>query len=108
MLGVSTAYYSICLSLNILLTLMIIVRLVLHGRNIPQATGASDRTVGLWSNVVTVLVESCALYAAALLLFIIPYATRSYIMSIPEGVVANCQVRDVLAFSDALLNWKVV
>ena len=98
MLGVRTAYYSTCLSLNILLIFMIIVRLVLHSKNIRRATGASDRAMGLYSTVVTILVESCALYAVPLLLFIVPYATGSSIMSIPEGVVANCQVRAVLAF----------
>ena len=98
MLGVSTAYHSICVLLNILLTLMIIVRLILHSRNIRQATGASDRTMGLYSTTVTLLVESCALYAAALLLFIVPYATGSPIMPVPEGVVVNCRVRAVLAF----------
>ena len=99
--GVITAYYSICLSLNILLTLMIIVRLVLHSRNIRRATGASGRAIGLYSTVATMLVESCALYSAALLFYIVPFAIGSWIASIPTRVLAQFQVRLVLAFSEA-------
>ena len=63
-------YYLISLSLNILLTLMIIVRLVLHRRRIQNAMGvtASSR---LYTTIITILVESCALYATTFLLHIV-------------------------------------
>ena len=55
-------YYAITLSLNVLLTLMIAARLIRHSRNIRKAVGSAAGG-GLYSTVVTMLVESCALYA---------------------------------------------
>ena len=104
----TTAYYSICLSLNVLLTLMIIARVVLHSRNTRRDTVASERAMELYSTIVTMLVESCALYAAALLLFIVPYAIGSRATFITKRITSHCQVRAVLAFSETLRGRNVV
>ena len=67
-----TPYLSISISLNILLTLMIVTRLVLHTRNNRAALGASGGIGGLYKAIVTVLIESCALYAVSSLLIVAP------------------------------------
>jgi len=61
-------YFAISVSLNTLLTLMIVVRLVLHGRDIHATTGAPSRFSGLYKTVVTMLVECSALYTVTSLL----------------------------------------
>ena len=61
------AYLSISFSLNVLLTLMIIIRIILHVRNTRAAVGISG-IGGLSKAIVTMLVESCALYAVSTLL----------------------------------------
>lgn len=58
---------------------MIIVRLALHNRNIRNAIGASPGPVGLYTAVITMLVESSAIYAIASLLLVIPSAAKSYV-----------------------------
>ena len=61
------AYLSISFSLNVLLTLMIVIRLILHARSSRAAAGIGD--IGGFSKaIVTMLVESCALYAVSTLL----------------------------------------
>ena len=61
------AYLSIPFSLNVLLTIMIIIRLILHARNTRAAVGMSG-IGGFSQTIVTMLVESCALYAVSTLL----------------------------------------
>ena len=86
-------YFAISLSLNILLTLMIIIRLVLLGRDIRSPTGTRATTTGLCEAVVTMLVESFALYAVNFLLFIVPWATGSSVWAIFSPILADVQVR---------------
>ena len=88
-------YYSISLSLNVLLTLMIVTRLIRHSRNIRNAIRpAKDK--GLYDTVVTMLVESCALYAVGSLLFIGPLGAESEIQGIFAPIFVNVQVGVVL------------
>ena len=101
----TTAYYTITLSLNVILTLMIIVRLILHAREVRKAIGTSDgpgtRLHTVITAVVTTLVETYALYAVALLVFIVPWAIVSPVAHI-FGAVGMVQVRVVLALPDTL------
>jgi len=66
------------LFLNVLLTLMITVRLALHNRNIKNVLGPSAASNGLYKTVVTILIESFALYTVNFLLFIGTWGTKSY------------------------------
>ena len=85
-------YYSISVSLNILLTLMIATRLIRHSRNLRSSIGpATDG--GLYNTVVTMLVESCALYAVASLLFIGTLGGQSKIQGVFAPIFVNIQVR---------------
>jgi len=85
-------YFSISLSLNVLLTLMIVVKLVMHTRNIRKAIGAPTGTSGLCNAVVTILVESCALYATNYLLFIGAWGAQSHVSDIFFPLLADTQV----------------
>jgi len=63
-------YLSISVSLNILLTLMIVIRLVLHSRNIRAATGSTAGISRLCKTTSTILIESCALFAVSSLVVV--------------------------------------
>jgi hypothetical protein len=90
-------FFAISPSLNIILTLMIVTRLILHRRNIQSAMGASARTTGgLYKAIVTILIESCSLYAISFILFIGPWASNSFFAAnIFFPVVAETQVRPI-------------
>ena len=81
-------YFSISLSLNILLTLMIVIRLLLHTRNTRTALGITG-VGGLCKTIITMLVESCILYAVSSLLVIGPWAAdipvaNAFLAILPE------------------------
>ena len=85
------AYFSISLSLNILLTLMIVVRLVLHSRNTRTALGGTG-IGGLCKAIVTMLVGSCALYAVTSLLVLGPWSAQNSIIETFSPILAETQV----------------
>ena len=85
-------YYSITLLLNVLLTLMISVRLILHTRR-TRATLGITAVSRLCNAVVTMLVESCALYAASLLLIISAEIVKSPIANFFSNIIPGTQVR---------------
>lgn len=91
-------YILISISLNILLTLMIVVRLVLHSRNIRAATGAPSRFSGLYKTIVTMLVECSALYTVISLLVI---GTDTANIFLP--ILAEAQVRAVVTAISGLV-----
>ena len=94
----TTAYYSVSLSLNVLLTLMIVARLIMHRRNLRKAIGASDGASGLYTTIVTMLIESCALYTAVFLLYLVPWAVNSWVLVLFSKAVHVAQVRAVSTF----------
>ena len=92
------AYLSISFSLNVLLTLMIIIRLILHVRNNRAAVGISG-IGGLSKAIITMLVESCALYAVSTLLVLGPLCsdkTGASIMNFFLHILPQTQVRAFL------------
>lgn len=88
--GVAT--FSVSLSLNVLLTVMIIVRLILHSRNLKNAMGATSRATRLYRAIVTMLIESCALYAITFLLFIATWRTGGPVLYIFDPILTETQV----------------
>ena len=93
--NLDTSYFSISLSLNILLTLMIVARLIVHIRNVRKAIGASEGARGLYSTtatVVTMLIESYALYAVIFLLYIVCWAIDNWAFSIFSNALGASQV----------------
>jgi len=98
-------YLSISVSLNVLLTLMIVIRLVLHGREIRAATGSGAGISGLYKSVSTMLIESCALFAVTSLVVVVAlvrarnewdpkiYYPGTYVVDIFFQILAEIQVR---------------
>ena len=103
------SYHSISLSLNILLTLAIIVQIFLHARNIRDATGAYLGGVGSHAAyVVTILVESYALYAVSYLLYLILAAANSPSVEVFSTVLVASQVCVALfCFSSSLTSKRL-
>jgi hypothetical protein len=91
--------FSISVSLDIILTAMIIVRLVLLSREIRNAMNAPFRLSGLYKAVITILGESCALYAVTFLLWIGTWATDNPVQYFFFPILAQTQVRGLVAFS---------
>jgi len=85
-------YFSISLSLNILLTLMIVIRLILHGRNIRAATGSPAGVSGLYKTIATMLIESSAIFAVSSLLYIGLMAAENPVMDLVSPILAETQV----------------
>jgi len=85
-------YISISVSLNVLLTLMIVIRLVLHGRNIRTATGSLAGISGLYKTISTMLIESCALFAMSSLLVVGALAAVMYPSSGDSFFIGSCVV----------------
>ena len=88
---IATAYFAISFSLNVLLTLMVIARLVQHRRNIQHAMGTSEAT-GLYTTIIIMLVESYALYAIVLLLYIIYYVPGALLVTVFSQLLVGIQV----------------
>ena len=96
------SYLSISVSLNVLLTLMIVIRLVLHSRNIHAAIGVPSGLTGLYKAVVTMLVESSAIYAVSSLLCLGFGGSGSYVAEVFTAILAETQVR---ALSPSIQRW---
>ena len=91
-------YQSIALSLGVILTFMIIIRLALHAKNVRSAIGASAGGAGLYTAVVTMLVESYALYVINYLLFIGLATTGSPYQYIASPLLSSAQVSGAFIF----------
>ena len=85
-------YFSISLSLNILLTLMIVVRLILHTRNTRAVLGGAG-IGGICKAIVTMLVESCAFYAVSSVLVIGPLGAGNLVTNFFLFILPETQVR---------------
>ena len=90
--NIGLPYFAISCGLNVLLTLIILVRLVQYGRNVRSAMGSRGRISGMYRAGLAILIESCGLYAINSLLFIIPWGVGSYVSSIFLPILAQIQV----------------
>ena len=86
-------YFSISVSLNVILTLMIVIRLVLHCRDVCATLGVPSGISGLYKTIITMLVESCALIAATLSLVIGLLGSRNPAADTFLPILAITQVR---------------
>jgi len=84
---------AISISLNVLLTSMIVIRLVLHGRDVRAASGVPAGIDGLYKTIATMLIESSALYTINSLLLIGLWIANSGAADIFLPIVAETQVR---------------
>ena len=90
-----TSYFSITFSLNVLLTLMIIARLIRYNKNIRSAVGALDGVDAWYRSIIIIFVESCAPYAISLLLYLGPHAGKHNVANAFYPMIAEAQVRVV-------------
>lgn len=93
--SIGVPYLSVSVSLNILLTLLMVVRLILHSRSTKNVVGGG----GLYNAVVTMLIESSALSAVVSVLFIGPWGARSWVADIFLPTLVQVQVRGIFALS---------
>lgn len=97
-----TPYFVISLLLNVLLTVMIVVRLVGHGiKDSKPAAGPLVRH-NRYKTITAILIESSALYTVSFVLYIAPWGAKSSVQFIFFPILAHIQVRAVpLLFPDA-------
>lgn len=88
----SLPYFSISLSLNVLLTLMIVIRLILCARNTRNAMGISG-IGGLCNAIVTMLIESCAVFAVNSTLVLILMGGENTVENVFLFTLPEIQVR---------------
>lgn len=85
-------YITVSLSLDVLLTLMIAVRLILHHRMVRTAIGEPSTIIGLSKFAKTVLIESCALSAVSSSLYIASWIIQSYLVDYFCAIFLSTQV----------------
>ena len=93
--------YPISLSLTLLLTIMIIVRLARHGRKMRNAVGSGTNGSGLYDTIVATLVESYALYALSFLVYIPLLDTGNPVQLVLSPIFVEAQVRAISHPHDA-------
>jgi len=94
LLRYSIPWISVAVSLNVLLTLMIVLRLFLGSRSVRAATGSSTGISGLYMAVATMLIESCSLYAVNVLVLIGLWVTNSAAAGAFLVILSEIQVCD--------------
>jgi len=95
LLRYSIPWISVAVSLNVLLTLVIVLRLFLGSRNVRATTGSRTGISGLYMAVATMLIESCALYAVNSLVLIGLWVTNSDAAGAFLVVLSELQVCDI-------------
>ena len=85
-------YFSISLSLNVLLTLMIVIRLTLYARSIRTPMGKTG-SGGLCKAIVTMFIESCAINAVVSVLALGLVGPESAASAIFVLILPETQVR---------------
>ena len=93
------------LLLNVLLTLMITSRLILHSRSLKNAMGPSATINGVYKTILTVLVESFALYTVNFLLFIGTWSAKSAFVYTFFPILVETQVS--FFYFEAPKHWDV-
>ena len=93
--NISDSHYSISISLNVLLTLMIVIRLVLHSRKIRTSMGIAG-IGGLCKAIITMLIESSMIYATSSFLVLGMLNTGVFTSSGFLFILAETQARTLL------------
>ena len=88
-LAYGTSYYAISLSVNIVLTLLITLRLLQYRRTVVQAMSAEYARH--YVSLVAVLIESAALYSVFALVFLITYAVNNPLNQIALAIAQASQ-----------------
>ena len=94
-------YLPLSLSLTIILTCMIVTRLVLHGKHMRDAVGSSAGSTGVYKAIVTMFVESYALYAIAFIVCMGFRFSGNVYQLVFRPLLSKAQVRAILNFHAA-------
>ena len=86
-----TSYYIISLSVNIILTILITIRLLLYRRRARMAIQGDHGSE--YISLAAIVIESAALYSVFALIFIVTYAINNPLNQIFLGVASSAQVR---------------
>ena len=86
-------FLSISVSLNVTLTLMIVLRIVLHSRFVRAAMGSQAGIGGLYKTIATMLIESCALFAVSSLFAVGSFAADNETAYLAFPILTEIQVR---------------
>ena len=92
-LAYGTAYYTISLSSNIVMTMLIIVRLLIYRRTIMRSLGPSTEHARDYTSLATIVIESASLYSVFGILFLITYAINNPLNQIFLSFANSTQVR---------------
>ena len=84
-------YWSLSISLNIILTLLLVGRLLYMSHNARRSLG--DEHAATYISVAAMLVESATPYAVTSLIFIITYARNSNVQNLVLPVLSQIMVR---------------
>jgi len=84
-----TSYYIISLSINIMLTILITIRLLMYRRIVTVSLSADHAKHYL--SLAAILVESAALYSVLAIMFIVTYAINNPLNQIFLGVASAAQ-----------------
>ena len=100
-------YISISVSLNVLLTSMIVTRLATHAKIIQNVVGAPSTIYGLCGFVNTMLIESCALFTVGSLLYIGSWIPQSYLTNYFRPAFTATQVGVIFCLLHAHCDLKL-
>jgi hypothetical protein len=89
-----TSYYAISLGVNIILTILIIVRLLMYRRRILGTL--PDDYAKQYTGIATIIVESAAVYSLCALLFLVTYAVNNPANQFLLAIASAAQVRHSL------------
>jgi hypothetical protein len=85
-----TSYYVVSLSVNIMITILITIRLLMYRRIV--AASLSAEYAKQYLSLAAILIESAALYSVFALIFIVTYAITNPLNQIFLGVASSAQV----------------
>ncbi|KAJ7602491.1 hypothetical protein DFH06DRAFT_1311448 [Mycena polygramma] len=85
-------YYTITAALNVLITAMIATRLLLYRWTLHKVLGTERALTVPYATVASMLVESCVLYAATSILFLVPYGIKNPISNVFIPILIQVQL----------------
>lgn len=87
--NITLAYYVMSLSLNVIVTFLIVGRLLIHRRQIAQALGPSHASS--YTNIAAILIESASLYTLFAIMFLVPFGLSSSLANVFLQTVSQVQ-----------------
>ena len=90
-------YFSLAISLNIILTLLIVGRLLYLSRPVREVLGPAH--AGTYTSVAAMMIESAAPYSIVSIIFIITYGRDSNVQNLILPVLSQIMVRIPLSLS---------